>query len=247
MSPAAWTAFLRFWTLNLLQNQMCLCFVSFPEAFCCHGDLHSALPVWSVVQSCLSLPGPSLPVPKQKLCSCCTGTCDCCTDLFLVIIPSHVSLSPSKLWHWLNKQVMTLRSPVLTERLTDHESVWFERNKVKLKEKRHCLLYRVWEKCKNTPLSLDWRFIHSRHQPSLLSACTSAPVLLLFCFVFPLLFSPGSYSCGTLDRVVPQPCVYLPCFDPNGRIDLWVRERESVCVSVCAAQWGDGHGQSRVS
>lgn len=129
------TAFLRFWTLNLLQNQMCLCFVSFPEAFCCHGDLHSALPVWSVVQSCLSLPGPSLPVPKQKLCSCCTGTCDCCTDLFLVIIPSHVSLSPSKLWHWLNKQVMTLRSPVLTERLTDHESVWFERNKVKFKKK----------------------------------------------------------------------------------------------------------------
>lgn len=97
----------------------------------------------------------------------------------------------------------------------------------------------MWEKCKNTPLSLDWRFIHSRHQPSLLSACTSAPVLLLFCFVFPLLFSPGSYSCGTLDRVVPQPCVYLPCFDPNGRIDLWVSawERECVCCTVRRWTW----------
>lgn len=129
---------------------------------CNHSDLHLEPPVWLVVKSCLPHSDPSLPVPKQKLCSCCTGTRDdCCTDLSSNNLPN-VSLSPPKLWHWLNKQVMIWRSRV-KERLTEKSVCVYERKwETRIKKIiRVDVCEGVSKPCGNS----DWCFTHPLSSP----------------------------------------------------------------------------------
>lgn len=161
-----------------------MCHVVENTIMCIPVCSQSPLPAWSVVNPACHdpPPDPSLPCAQRSLVLVARVHVMTAAQIFpKIIFPMSLCLLP-KLWHWLNKQVMTRRSRVLRERLT--ESVY-----VKKKQNSSLSVYinmsgwqcvRSWG---HRLVCLDWHF-----PPS-----TVITLIILFSMSVPLLFSASCF------------------------------------------------------